>query len=143
MTSDKEHKTWQTIQVGDQAEKTLNITEEMVMKFADITGDHNPIHIDKEFAKKTVFRKPVVHGAFQASLISGLLAEELPGRGSIYASQTLTFLSPLFVGETLTIQLKVKEKIEAKKQVKIETICKKEDGSITLQGEAFVYPARR
>lgn len=141
--SENNFKTWQTIAVGDKATMSIVVNSEMVKSFAELTGDCNPIHLDEEFAKKTVFRKRVVHGAFQNSLISAILASKMPGPGSIYCSQDSTFTAALFVGETVIVEVEVVEKMMANKQVKIKTICKKETGEITLDGYAVVYPARR
>lgn len=141
--SENTFKTWLTIAVGDKASMSILLTEKMVKDFAELTGDNNPIHLDEEFAKKTVFRKRVVHGAFQNSLISAILASQMPGPGSIYCSQESTFTAPLFVGEKVIVEVEVVEKLLATKQVKIRTICKKESGEKTLEGYAVVYPARR
>lgn len=143
MTTENNYKTWQTIAVGDKASMTILVDEKMVKAFADLTGDNNPIHTDEEFAKKTVFRKRVVHGAFQNSLISAILASQMPGPGSIYCSQESNFSAALFVGEKVIVEVEVVEKLMATKQVKIKTTCKNEAGQLTLQGFAVVYPARR
>ena len=135
-------KTWQTIAVGDKATMSILVDSTMVKSFADLTGDSNPIHLDEEFAKKTVFRRRVVHGAFQNSLISAILASQMPGPGSIYCSQESNFTAALFVGEKVIVEVEVVEKLLATKQVKIKTICKKETGEITLDGHAVVFPAR-
>ena len=141
--SETNFKTWQTIAVGDKASMSILVDANMVKSFAELTGDCNPIHLDEEFAKKTVFRKRVVHGAFQNCLISAILASQMPGPGSIYCSQESTFSAALFVGEKVIVEVEVIEKLLATKQVKIKTICKKETGEVTLQGFAVVYPARR
>jgi 3-hydroxybutyryl-CoA dehydratase len=143
MTTENSYKTWQTIAVGDKATMTILVDEKMVKAFAELTGDNNPIHTDPEFAKKTVFRKCVVHGAFQNSLISAILASQMPGPGSIYCSQESTFSAALFVGEKVTVEVEVVEKLMATKQAKIKTTCINESGQITLQGFAVVFPARR
>lgn len=143
MNSENTHKTWVTIAEGDKASFSLIITENMVKNFAELTGDNNPIHTDEEFAKKTIFRKRIVHGAFQNSLISALLATKLPGPGSIYCSQQSIFTAALFIGDTITVEAEVVEKILVTKQVKIKTTCKNQNMQTTLEGFAIVYPARK
>ncbi|PCJ56228.1 MAG: enoyl-CoA hydratase [Planctomycetota bacterium] len=136
-------KTWKTVEVGDCASKTQTITSDMVDQFAKLTGDDNPIHLDEQYAKKTVFRKRVVHGVFQISLISALLATEMPGRGSIYHSQNTLFTAALFVGESVTARVEVIERLEATKQIRLKTTCMNDQNQLTMDGTAIVYPARR
>lgn len=137
------YKTWKTVTVGDNASKTITITSEMVKQFAQLTGDDNPIHLDEAYAKKTVFRKPVVHGVFQISLISALLATEMPGRGSIYHSQNTNFTAALFVGDTVTAKVEVIERLEETKQIRLKTTCMNSNNQLTMDGFAIVYPARK
>lgn len=138
-----DYKTWKTVQVGDSASKTITVTSEMVEQFALLTGDDNPIHTDEAYAKKTVFRKRVVHGVFQISFISALLATKMPGRGSIYHSQDTLFTAPLFVGDSVTAKVEVIERLEETKQIKLKTTCFNSNNQQTLDGTAIVYPARR
>ena len=88
--------------VGDSAEITKTIEQSDVDAFADVTGDRNPIHVDEEFAKTTRFGKRIAHGMLTASLISSVLANKLPGEGSVYLGQTLQFVAPVFPGDEIT-----------------------------------------
>lgn len=93
--------------VGEQASLTKTVTESDVATFADLIGDHNPIHTDDEYARKSRFGRRVAHGVFTGGLISAVLGNHLPGPGAIYLSQQLEFLAPVFIGDTITAVVKV------------------------------------
>src|ERR671926_1370103 len=108
--------------VGDSAEITKTIEQSDIDAFANVTGDHNPIHLDEEFAKTTRFRGRIAHGMLTASLISSVLANKLPGEGSVYLGQTLQFVAPVFPGDEITARVTIKEIREDKAIIKLETI---------------------
>jgi 3-hydroxybutyryl-CoA dehydratase len=124
--------------VGDMAEITKTIDEADIQEFAKVTGDHNPIHLDDEFAKTTRFGRRIAHGMLSASLISAVLANKLPGEGSIYLGQTLEFRAPVFPGDEVTARVIVKEIREDKRIIKLETVCVNQRGEIVIRGEATV-----
>ena len=124
--------------VGDSAEITKRIDQADVDAFAEVTGDHNPVHVDEEFAKTTRFGRRIAHGMLTASLISAVLANKLPGEGSVYLGQTLQFVSPVFAGDEITARVTVKEIREDKPIVKLETICVNQRNEIVIRGEATV-----
>src|ERR1041384_4087333 len=124
--------------VGDSAEITKTINDADVDAFADVTGDHNPIHVDEAFAKTTRFGRRIAHGMLTASLISSVLANKLPGEGSVYLGQTLQFVTPVFPGDEVTARVIIKEIREDKPIVKLETICLNQRGGIVIRGEATV-----
>ena len=127
--------------VGDSAEITKTIEQSDINAFADVTGDHNPVHVDEEFAKTTRFGKRIAHGMLTASLISAVLANKLPGAGSVYLGQTLQFVAPVFPGDEITARVTVKEIREDKPIVKLETICMNQRDEIVIRGEATVLTA--
>ena len=127
--------------VGDSAEITKTIEQSDINAFADVTGDHNPVHVDEEFAKTTRFGKRIAHGMLTASLISAVLANKLPGEGSVYLGQTLQFVAPVFPGDEITARVTVKEIREDKPIVKLETICMNQRDEIVIRGEATVLTA--
>jgi len=131
--------------VGDSAEITKTIEQADIHAFADITGDHNPVHVDEEFAKTTRFGRTIAHGMLSASLISAVLANKLPGEGSIYLGQTLQFVAPVFPGDQITARVTVKEVREGKPIVKLETICINQRDEVVIRGEAtiLVHRSRR
>ena len=127
--------------VGDSAEITRTIEQADIDAFAAVTGDHNPVHVDEEFAKTTRFGRRIAHGMLTASLISSVLANKLPGEGSIYLGQTLQFVAPVFPGDEVTARVTVKEIRENKPILKLETICVNQRNEIVIRGEATVLAA--
>jgi len=127
-----------TFKVGDSAEITKTIEQSDIDAFASVTGDRNPVHVDEEFAKTTRFGKRIAHGMLTASLISAVLANKLPGEGSVYLGQTLQFVAPVFPGDDITARVTVKEIREDKPIVKLETICMNQRGEVVIRGEATV-----
>ena len=131
------------LEVGKTFEITITITEEMVENFALATGDYNPIHMDEDYARGTIFKTRVVHGMLHAGLISGIVGTRFPGPGTIYMSQTLKFLKPVFIGDEVTYRLKVVEYIQEKNRLRLETVCINKRGETTLTGEALVMPPNK
>ena len=124
--------------VGDSAEITKTIEQADINAFADATGDHNPVHVDEAFAKTTRFGRTIAHGMLSASLISAVLANKLPGAGSIYLGQTLQFVAPVFPGDEITARVTVKQIREDKPILKLETLCINQRGEVVIRGEATV-----
>jgi 3-hydroxybutyryl-CoA dehydratase len=124
--------------VGDSAELTKTIEQPDIDAFARVTGDHNPVHIDEEFAKTTRFGRRIAHGMLTASLISAVLANKLPGEGSVYLGQTLKFVAPVFPGDEITARVTVREVREDKPILKLETICVNQRDEVVIRGEATV-----
>lgn len=132
-----------TLKVGDAAEMTKTVTDADVRAFAEVTGDHNPIHLDEEYAASTRFGRRIAHGMLGASLISAVLANKLPGRGTVYLSQTLRFTAPVFLGDTVTARVVVKGVREDKPVVTLETFCTNQRGERVVEGEAVVLASRQ
>jgi 3-hydroxybutyryl-CoA dehydratase len=128
------------LSVHQTYEKTVTITAEMIERFAEATGDHNPIHLDEEYAKGTLFKTRVAHGMLQAGILSGILGTEFPGVGTIYLSQSLKFMKPVFIGDEITFHLKVLECIKERNRVRLETVCSNQKGQAVVTGEALVMP---
>jgi 3-hydroxybutyryl-CoA dehydratase len=124
--------------VGDSAETIKGITEADIEVFAQVTGDRNPLHLDDAFASKSRFGRRIAHGMMTASLISAVLANKLPGEGSVYLAQSLQFVAPVFPGDDVTARVTVKEIREDKPIVKLETICVNQRDEIVIRGEATV-----
>jgi acyl dehydratase len=124
--------------VGDSASLTKSISLEEINQFAQVSGDVNPVHLDEEFAKKTRFGGRIAHGMWSASLISAVLGTKLPGPGTIYLSQTLTFKAPVLPGEPITATVKVLKVREDKRIVTLETFCENTKGQRVVEGEAVV-----
>ncbi len=109
------------INIGDTAEIRHTITSADVQKFVDLSGDNNRLHVDKEFAGKTSFKKPVVHGMVGASFISTIIGTKIPGDGALWYAQALDFLLPIRVGDKLTIVAKVVKKIDRQNSIELQT----------------------
>ena len=127
-----------TLNVGDSAEASKTIADEDIRAFAELTGDFNPVHVDDEYARTTRFGRRIAHGMLGASLISAVIANKLPGRGSVYLSQTLRFTSPVYPGDTVTARATVRHVREDKPVVTLETVCTNQHGERVVEGEAVV-----
>lgn len=129
---------YEDIKLNQTYEVKRKITAHMVETFAEITGDKNPVHLDEEFASKTIFKKRIAHGILSVGLISAVLGMEFPGPGTIYMKQDSKFLKPIYLDEEITIKITVKEKIEEKSRLVLTTQIIKEDGKLAVDGEALV-----
>lgn len=133
-----ENKTFDDINVGDQAELVRTLTPRDIDIFAIMSGDVNPAHVDPEFAEQDIFHKVIAHGMWGGALISTVLGTQLPGPGTIYIKQNLKFLKPVTLGDTLTVTVTVIEKIADKKHLVLECVCKNDQGKDVIRGEAKV-----
>ena len=123
---------------GDTAAISRTITDDDIQRFAEVTGDHNPLHLDEEFAGTTRFGRRIAHGMLSASMISAVIANGLPGQGSIYLGQTLQFVAPVFPGDTVTARVTVISVREDKRIIKLETNCTNQRDEVVIKGEATV-----
>jgi 3-hydroxybutyryl-CoA dehydratase len=128
--------------IGSKATLSRTITEDDILLFARVSGDHNPIHLDAEYAERSLFGKRIAHGFLIGSLISAVLGNDLPGPGSIYLGQTLKFLAPIHIGDTVTVTVKVVALREDKRIVTLHTECTNQHGIAVLSGEATVKYTR-
>jgi 3-hydroxybutyryl-CoA dehydratase len=124
--------------IGQSAELTRTLTEADVMAFAEVTGDFNPVHVDAEAAAASSFGERIVHGMLTASLLSALLATKLPGAGAIYLSQTLRFLRPVKLGDTVTAQVSITAIDSDKRRLTLATSVRNERGKHVVDGQAVV-----
>ena len=130
-------KKFEDIQIGEKVGFGKTITEADVFAFAGITADFNPIHVNVEFAKNSFFGKRVAHGMLTASLINQTLTS-LGGLGTIHLTQTVKFMAPVFIGDTVTILSEVAGKDPAKKKMTVRSTVTNQDGKKVLEGEALV-----
>ncbi|MFD1445150.1 MULTISPECIES: MaoC family dehydratase [Oceanobacillus] len=124
--------------VGDAAAFSRTITETDFTIFAGLSGDYNPIHVDKEYARETFFGERISHGLLTASFLSRLLGMHLPGPGSVYVSQTLTFKKPVYIGDTITARAEVIKVEDEKRLLTLATTCLNQHGEIVLDGEGVM-----
>lgn len=125
------------LHVGMQAVVSRTITETDLRNFSGVSGDTNPMHLNEEYASQTPFHGSIVHGFLSASLISAVIGTRLPGPGCIYMSQTLKFLAPVRVGDTVYAVATVREIIPEKRRVRLETRCYVGD-VVVIDGEALI-----
>ena len=126
------------IQVGEKASVSKTVTDEVVRRFAEVTEDFNPVHVDDEFAAKSLFKERIAHGMLGAGLISAVLGTRLPGPNTIYLGQELKFLAPVKLGDTITAEVEVLEKIDKPKMLKLKTVVRNQAGTVVIDGLATV-----
>jgi len=127
-----------TLEIGATASRSKMFTDEDVRDFARISGDHNPIHLDDTYAAETRFERRLVHGMLTASLISATIANDLPGEGTIYLSQSLQFKAPVFIGDTVTATVEVVKFRPERQIATLVTRCVNQAGTVVIEGEAVV-----
>ncbi|MFQ2737322.1 MaoC family dehydratase [Aeromonas caviae] len=128
----------QPLTVGMKASLTKRFGPAEVAAFAGLSEDFNPLHLDPDFAARTVFERPIVHGMLLASLFSGLLGQQLPGKGSIYLGQSLGFKLPVFVGDEVTAEVEVIALRSDKPIATLATRIFTQGGALAVTGEAVV-----
>ena len=124
--------------INSEFKKSFTITKKMVEDFANVSQDKNPIHLDKEYAKNTIFKKRIVHGMLLGGFISALIGNEFPGNGSIYLNQSLSFKKPVYIDETVDIIIKIIN-INDKGWLQLETNCYS-NNKLVVEGSALIIP---
>jgi len=138
-----ENRPFDEIKVGDSAELVRTLTAQDIDAFAVVSGDVNPSHVDEEFAEGDIFHKVIAHGMWGGALISNVLGTQLPGPGTIYLEQSLTFLKPVGVGDTVVVRVEVTERDEEKHRLTLACTCTNGDGKPVIQGIAKVIAPDR
>ena len=126
------------IEINQVFTHQFRFSQQEVTQFAEVTGDKNPVHTDAEYAAKTMFRRPIMHGMLGASLFSKVFGTLFPGEGTIYLKQSLNFLKPMYVDTTYEAVFTVKELLKDKNRAIVETVIKDQDGKVCTSGEATV-----
>ncbi|MFX1481603.1 MAG: MaoC family dehydratase [Promethearchaeota archaeon] len=126
------------IEMGQSAEVVHRITEKDIQTFGGLSGDYNPLHFDDDWAKKTIFEGRIAHGILTASFISTAIGMHLPGPGTIYMSQSMRFLGPVRIGDTITSRVEVVNLNDEKERVTLKTTCTNQNGEVVIDGEALV-----
>ncbi len=130
------------LSVGMSAAYSKTVTESDIAKFAEVSGDNNPLHLDEAFAKTTRFKERIAHGMLSAGFISTILGTKLPGPGSIYLSQSLRFTAPVKIGDTVTARAEITDIRSDKKRVTLATTCVVGE-TVVIKGEALVMVPSR
>ena len=133
---------FEDLSVGMSASFAKTVTESDIVLFAGVTGDLNPVHVNEEFARGTMFEGRIAHGMLSAGFISTVFGTRLPGPGCIYVSQNLRFRAPVRIGDTVTARVTVTELNERKAMATFETVCLV-GGKEVVTGEAVLMVARR
>ena len=126
------------IVVGRFAERKRTITEADIMEYAEVTGNYNPIHVDEEYAKKTIFRKRMAPAFLVSSMISAIVGTQLPGPGAIFLKQSFDFTTPVRIGDVITARVEVIAKEEKRRTVTLKTTCVNQRNTSVIEGEAVV-----
>lgn len=136
------YKTRETLAVGDEGRFSKVISEEDVFRFAHISGDFNPLHVDEEYARRSIFKQRVAHGILTAGIISTVLGSEIPGVGTIFSELNIRFLKPVYFGDTMTAIATVIEIINPKR-VRLMVACRNQHGEDVAIGNAVVVPPQQ
>jgi len=126
------------LEIGMSAQRSKIIDDAAIRAFAEASGDFNPVHIDDDYAAGTQFGKRIAHGLLTASLVSAVLANDLPGPGTIYLGQDLKFKAPVYIGDTVTATVELVKYREDKRIATFKTTATNQDGTLVLEGEAVV-----
>ena len=125
--------------VGTRATRSLRLTADDVKGYAELTGDHNPLHFDEAFAAKTRFKRLVVQGGLTTGLLHALVAMDLPGPGTVFLSQNWKFTAPVFIGDTITADVEVLSVHPTKPVTQLRIKVTRRAGEVVLEGEAWCY----
>ena len=127
------------VSIGQKATRSITLTANHVKTFAELSGDHNPLHFDESFVAKTKFKKLVVQGGLTTGLLHALVAMDMPGPGTVFLSQNWKFTAPVFIGDTITAEAEVISKHETKPVTQLKIEVTRQDGETVLEGEAWCY----
>ncbi|MGE0700851.1 MAG: MaoC family dehydratase [Hyphomicrobiaceae bacterium] len=133
---------FEDLQLGMEASFAKIVSEADIVAFAEVTGDRNPVHLDEEYAARTMFKGRIAHGMLTAGYISAVFGMEMPGPGSIYVSQTLNFRAPVRIGDHCVAKVKVAELWPEKRRARFDCTCSVGD-KVVLEGEAILMVPRR
>ena len=127
------------LEVGQKAQREMNVDKEIVKRYAEITGDYNPLHFDVEFAGRTRFGRLIAQGGIATGLLHALVAMDMPGPGSVFMRQSWSFPAPVYIGDTLRAEATVKSVRAKRNMAELEFEVKNQDGAVVLSGEALVF----
>lgn len=125
--------------VGQKATRSLTLSKDHVQKYAEITGDYNPLHFDEAFAAKTKFERLIVQGGLTTGILNALVATDMPGPGTVFLSHDWKFTAPVFVGDAITGEAEILSIHETKPATQLKVRVARQDGETVLEGEAWCY----
>lgn len=129
----------ENLSVGQKATRSITLTDEHVKAYAEMTGDHNPLHFDEDFVSKTKFKKLVVQGGLTTGLLHALVAMDMPGPGTVFLSQDWKFTAPVFIGDIITAEAEILSIHASKPVTQLKVMITRQGGEIVLEGEAWCY----
>ena len=136
------NKTYAQLKIGDKDSITKKATPEVIKMFADVSEDHNPLHLDPEYGKTTMFGRNIAHGMFSAGLMSAVAGTKLPG-DAVYISHNMQFKRPVFINDTVTAWIEVTEKFDDNKKLfKTRAWVENQDGKLVVDGEAVFMASK-
>ena len=127
------------VAVGQRARRSKTVTARDVELYAEITEDRNPLHFDQEFAARTRFGRLVAQGGITSGMLNALVAMDLPGPGTVFMSQSLRYLAPTYLGDTLTAEVEVLAVKPDKPVCQLKATVTNQDGTVVLEGECWTY----
>jgi acyl dehydratase len=130
------------LEVGQRARRTQTVTAREVELYAQITGDRNPLHFDADFAARTRFGRLVAQGGIASGMLNALVAMDMPGPGTVFLSQSLTYKAPTYLGDTLTAEIEVLSVKPDKPVCQLKATITNQDGTVLLEGECWTYTLR-
>ena len=130
------------LSIGQKATRSITLTAEHVKSYAEMTGDHNPLHFDEDFASKTKFKKLVVQGGLTTGLLHALVAMDMPGPGTVFLSQSWKFTAPVYIGDTITAEAEILSIHASKPVTQLKIVITRQTGEMVLEGEAWCYTFR-
>ncbi len=128
-----------SLAIGEKANRSLTITSDHVKAFAEMTGDYNPLHFDEEFTARTKFGKLVVQGGLITGILNALVGMDIPGPGTVFMSQELKFIAPVYIGDTITGEVEVLGTHDTKPVTQLRVKVTRQTGEIVLEGNAACY----
>lgn len=126
------------LSLGMSAEYSQTISDSDIKSFSGISGDKNPVHMDDDYAQRTIFKKRIAHGFMSASYFSAIFGTKLPGEGCVYLSQTLKFIKPVYIGDTVKAKVTLTKINSRSRRLTFDTICMVKD-NVVISGEAEIY----
>jgi acyl dehydratase len=125
--------------IGRKATRTMTVTADDVRRYAELTGDYNPLHFDEEFAANTRFGRLVAQGGITTGLLHALVAMDMPGPGTVFLSQNWKFTAPVYIGDTITADTEVLSLHATKPVSQLRIVVRRDGGEVVLEGEAWCY----
>lgn len=127
------------VTVGQRASRTMTVTADHVRMYGEITGDHNPLHFDEDFVSRTRFGRLVAQGGLTTGILHALVAEDMPGPGTVFLEQSWKFTAPVYIGDTITATAEVLSVHESKPVCEISVEVARDGGEVVLSGSAWCY----